>query len=364
MQRGMIRPLFWTRSRLWGLAIAAAAMLPAAAQAEAAVPGTAGGDDCREAAGVEPAAPGPELLLTASREVPSALERIRLRQQGELLAEPAQDVRPEAAQLAVDSCAVPPGRLQRHYPPAPDAGWGPIAQDRGDSELGTLAIPIDRTRFDDRWDRVSRAAPAQLMRSELRRAGITRGLSEAEILQRVNQWVNRRIAYVGDDRNYRQSDFWATAEQTIARGSGDCEDFAILKMQMLAAAGIDRDRVKLVLLRDLALNADHAFLLVQSAHGKLVLDNMTDQLYDGSRGTDVRPILSFSGTRRWVHGYLDAPPVLAVAVRPAERQVLVPAMPSLRSGTLVQLQPDFRSIRRSTVHYGPAAIGRSLLLDS
>src|SRR3546814_9490154 len=110
----------------------------------------------------------------------------------------------------------------------------------------------------------------------------------SDLLARVNQWVNREIAYIGDDRNYRQRDYWATAEQTIARGKGDCEDFAILKMQMLRAAGIDAERMKLVLLRDLAANADHAFLLVHTDAGKLVLDNVTDRLTDGSRPNAVR----------------------------------------------------------------------------
>src|SRR3546814_2524426 len=79
-------------------------------------------------------------------------------------------------------------------------------------------------------------------------------------------------------------------------------------MQMLRAAGIDPDRMKLVLLRDLAANADHAFLLVQTGAGKLVLDNVTDRLTDGSRPNAVRPVLSFSVNRRWVHAYRGAQP--------------------------------------------------------
>lgn len=188
-----------------------------------------------------------------------------------------------------------------------------------DAELGTRAIPVKRTRFDDRWDRVRRAAPAGLMQAQLRRANVSEGLSERELLARVNQWVNQQIAYVNDDRNYRQSDFWATAEQTIARGSGDCEDYAILKMHLLRAAGVDADRMKLVLLRDLAANSDHAFLLVQTADGKVVLDNMTDRVYDGSHPNSVRPVLSFSENRRWVHAYRGS--------QPSPNMVSLPASP-------------------------------------
>ena len=208
---------------------------------------------------------------------PSALDRIRADQQGAAAPEPALAVAVTARLEAfpVRQTLEPASRTPISFAAAENCGapsiFAPLAGADADAtaELGTRAIPVKRTRFDDRWDRVRRAAPAALMHGKLRSANATPGLGEAELLARVNQWVNREIAYVGDDRNYRQRDFWATAEQTIARGKGDCEDFAILKMQMLRAAGIDAERMKLVLLRDLAANADHAFLLVQTDAGKL-----------------------------------------------------------------------------------------------
>lgn len=213
--------------------------------------------------------------------------------------------------------------------------FAPFANDSPEydatAELGTRPILVKRTRFDDRWDHVRRAAPAALMHGQLRRANASAGLDEQELLARVNQWVNREIAYVNDDRNYRQRDFWATAEQTIARGSGDCEDFAILKMQMLRAAGVDPDRMKLVLLRDLAANSDHAFLLVQTDAGKLVLDNVTDRLYDGSQSNAVRPVLSFSENRRWVHAYRGSQPALDLVALPASQKSFALALNDQRS---------------------------------
>ena len=62
-----------------------------------------------------------------------------------------------------------------------------------------------------------------LMRAELRKAGVTAGIDERDLLQRVNQGVNRTLAYVEDERNYGQRDFWATAGETLARGRGDRE---------------------------------------------------------------------------------------------------------------------------------------------
>ena len=263
---------------------------------------------------------------------PSALDRIRAEQQGALL-----PIAATASAVQARAMLEPASRTPISFARFDAAGCGvssvpqPVADWDADSELGTRAIPVKRTRFDDRWDRVRRAAPAALMQRQLRSANAAPGLSETELLARVNQWVNREIAYVGDDRNYRQRDHWATAEQTIARARGDCEDFAILKMQMLRAAGVDAARMKLVLLRDLAANADHAFLLVDTDGGKLVLDNVTDRLYDGSRPQAVRPVLSFSADRRWVHAYRTAAASPDSNIAPASRKSFTLALADQRS---------------------------------
>lgn len=204
-------------------------------------------------------------------------------------------------------------------------------------ELGTRPIAIKHTRFDARWASVRRAAPPQLMRAELGKADVRSGLNEEEIFARVNRWVNRRIAYRADDQNYRQRDFWATAQQTIARGSGDCEDFAILKMHMLRAAGIAPTRMKLVLLRDLAANADHAFLLVRTDKGDVVLDNTTDRVYSGREAVAVRPVLSFGATGQWVHGYRNEDRQPVIASIPATGQRVALASVDQRSVSAVPL---------------------------
>src|SRR3546814_11844628 len=102
-------------------------------------------------------------------------------------------------------------------------------------------------------------------------------------------------------------------------------------MQMLRAAGVEPERMKLVLLRDLAANADHAFLLVDTDAGKLVLDNVTDRLYDGSRPNAVRPVLSFSGNRRWIPAYRGPPPSPNFAAIPASENSHTLAMNQQRS---------------------------------
>lgn len=280
-------------------------------------------------------------------EAPSALDRIRMSQEQPV---PTVDAAPTPTNpMVVHAISRGADRLFNADRPAavsvrvdctaPVAVLATAAPDP-DSELGTLAIPVDTTRFDDRWARVRRAPAVRLMQAQLDRAAVTPGLGEATTLERINLWVNRQIAYADDERNYRQRDFWATADETVARGSGDCEDYAILKMHMLRAAGIDGDRMKLVLLRDLAINADHAFLMVRSQAGWVVLDNMTDRIYDGRQANAVRPIMSFSGDRRWIHGYRDAaaPVVMAAVAAPK-----VSAMAFASAARAANGRPSFKT---------------------
>lgn len=332
------------------------------------------GDTCRAAAVLASSAPSFAAPLPVAPDMPSALDRMRMRQEQPA---PIVEIAPASGNpIAVRALGAGADRffqpvraaaLPRRVDCAEQVAAiaAPALDD--DSELGTLAIPVETTRFDDRWARVRRAPTARLMQTQLDRAAVTRGLSEAATLERINLWVNHQIAYVDDDRNYRQRDFWATADETMARGSGDCEDFAILKMHMLRAAGIDDDRMKLVLLRDLAINADHAFLLVRSNAGWVVLDNMTDRIYDGRQANAVRPILSFSGSRRWVHGYRDNPaPVVMAAAATAKASSIAfasaaPAAterPSFKTAVAGRAGTKLASAHMSIVNALPRMFGR------
>lgn len=56
-----------------------------------------------------------------------------------------------------------------------------------------------------------------------------RELPEVEQLQRVNEFFNRRIRFAEDPVVWGQPDYWASPLETLARGSGDCEDFVFAK---------------------------------------------------------------------------------------------------------------------------------------
>jgi len=170
--------------------------------------------------------------------------------------------------------------------------------------FGSVALRVAHTPLDGRWRRVESApvdgAPARLARA-------LRSLGSTDRLQAVNRYVNHRVRYVEDEIQWGRADVWSTANQTLSSGRGDCEDYAIAKLQMLRAAGFAKDNLYLVVLRDLVRRADHAVLVVRATGHMYVLDNGTDQLLDSEAVSDYRPILTFAANGAWTHGYRVQP---------------------------------------------------------
>jgi predicted transglutaminase-like cysteine proteinase len=165
-----------------------------------------------------------------------------------------------------------------------------------------VALPITRTALDRKWASVAQPLAAKGLWSGLIQAA--QGAGQLRQVEMVNSWVNQRLRFT-DDRG----DSWASASQSLLRGSGDCEDYAIAKMKLLEAAGFDRHALFLVIARDLVRQADHAVLAVRIDDRLLILDNMTDRIIPSSEVGDYRPIMSFNAYGRWTHGYRVAPKV-------------------------------------------------------
>lgn len=229
----------------------------------------------------------------------SALDLIREQQAGTNLATDLpigvdNDVIP--AGMGSDTCLA---MAPIAFPIAPPA---PIIPQVSDTFLGSERIRINRTPFTQDWRRVSGAA--------LDRNYVTNLVSPAssgptETLARVNAWVNQNIMPVSDIVGRRARDHWATAAETLVAGSGDCEDYAILKYQMLAALGFERENMYLTLARDLVRNADHAVLIVRLDGRHYMLDNATDALLPADQSYDYRPTMSFNTQSGWIHGYVN-----------------------------------------------------------
>jgi predicted transglutaminase-like cysteine proteinase len=168
--------------------------------------------------------------------------------------------------------------------------------------LASKRLPIQRTPLDGSWNRVRRGTVSVSYASAL--IGPTSGAAMTfEKLSSVNAWTNRHVRYVEDRVSSGKADHWSDARTTLRRRTGDCEDIAIAKMQLLGALGFDRSAMYFTIARDLVRNADHAVLIVRLDGRNWLLDNSTDSLLDANASLDYRPIMSFSQSKAWLHGY-------------------------------------------------------------
>lgn len=233
---------------------------------------------------------------------PSALEAIRLAQESEAAAYAAPEeafAAGEAVQEPLLSPAIGGARpdtlacrLSTVQPQARDAN--------PENFLASKRLRIGRTSFDRDWRRVSddRISSSRFQRLFGEPAGDTMAT-----LTSVNRWVNQAITFTDDIALFGRKDYWAGAERTLALGRGDCEDIALTKMQLLAAAGIPREDMILTIARDLVRNADHAVLIVRRDGQYYMLDNASDEVFDAASSHDYRPVLSFGSSQTWLHGY-------------------------------------------------------------
>ena len=176
--------------------------------------------------------------------------------------------------------------------------------------FGTVALSVGRTPLDARWRKVERA---RIGGSYAAWARSLRGFDAVERVDLVNRFVNNRVGFVDDARQYGRADVWTTASETLRRGRGDCEDYAVAKLQLLRAAGISDRDLYLVVLKDLVRRSDHAVLVVRAGDRMLLLDNGSDELLDPETVSDYRPILTFAANGAWTHGYRRMSPTVAVA---------------------------------------------------
>jgi predicted transglutaminase-like cysteine proteinase len=134
-----------------------------------------------------------------------------------------------------------------------------------------------------------------------------RGLSQVEALKLVNREVNRTIAYRSD-----KADIWQTLAQSAARGAGDCEDFAIAKMELLAELGFAPEQLQFIVLKDTRRQLYHAVLAVHVDGKRYILDNLSNTAASDDIFRTYKPIASFVGAKTYVHGFKGGETAVAV----------------------------------------------------
>lgn len=165
--------------------------------------------------------------------------------------------------------------------------------------LRSEGIPVRRTQYDERWRAVREAGlSAECARTIL--GSLDKPQSPSALLA-FNRTVNGRVRYVADGRS-DENDSWAIAADTLRAGAGDCEDVAILKLQLLLALGVSERDIYFTLVRDTIRKRDHAVVVIQSPDGPMLLDSVSDRPLDAAGNSGYQPVVAFSGEQKWLLG--------------------------------------------------------------
>lgn len=122
----------------------------------------------------------------------------------------------------------------------------------------------------------------------------------------VNRAINMSIKPVSDWAQYGDSDYWASPLQTLASGTGDCEDYAIVKYVALRAVGIDADDLRLVVVLDDKRRTEHAVLAVRYEQKWLILDNLTMAIITAEDVRGYRPLFALNSASAIAVAGVDA----------------------------------------------------------
>ncbi len=94
------------------------------------------------------------------------------------------------------------------------------------------------------------------------------------LLERINREVNAAVALTSDVAEYGLEECW----RFPVDGAGDCEDFALEKRRLLAAAGLPSAALTMAIVHHEVQFFPHAVLLAETTGGTWVLDNLADEL--------------------------------------------------------------------------------------
>lgn len=118
---------------------------------------------------------------------------------------------------------------------------------------------------------------------------------ELSDLDEINRSINAAIKPVTDSEAYGVSELW-----TIPTDKGDCEDYALLKQQVLISRGWPSSSLLMTVVRD-ERGEGHAVLTARTSQGDYILDNKIDDLRLWNRtGYEFVMRQSYVDPRVWV----------------------------------------------------------------
>ncbi|KGK41291.1 transglutaminase [Nitrincola sp. A-D6] len=134
--------------------------------------------------------------------------------------------------------------------------------------------------------------------------------TERHKLDIVNQFVHQYVRYRTDQRLYGVEDYWASPLETLGKGLGDCEDYAILQYVSLRQAGISDDRLRLIYVNARmggprsSITQAHMVLgyYATPTSEPIILDSLITNIRPASERSDLSPVFSFNSEGLWAGG--------------------------------------------------------------
>lgn len=184
---------------------------------------------------------------------------------------------------------------------------------RWSRRLGTLVLAFAAALPSSAWDAGLMHAAAQRLGPRALAAvaplqevlATARAADDVERLGLINRFFNQRIGFRPDAEVWAVADHWTTPLEVLAKGQGDCEDYAIAKFASLRAAGVARERLRLVYVRarlpGQTEDQPHMVLAYQAEPGAepLVLDNLRPEVLSAGQRPDLTPVFSFNDEGLW-----------------------------------------------------------------
>jgi len=127
-------------------------------------------------------------------------------------------------------------------------------------------------------------------------------VTDSQKLQKVNFFFNKKMMFANDLDLHGVKDYWATPMESLCRGAGDCEDYAIAKYFTLKIMGVAEEKLRIAYVKALHYNMTHMVMLYYNtpAAEPLILDNLMEDIRPASARKDLLPIFTFNGTGLWL----------------------------------------------------------------
>lgn len=123
---------------------------------------------------------------------------------------------------------------------------------------------------------------------------LPKNTTTARSMLSIHEFARRKITY----KREASGDTWQKPMDTMALGSGDCEDICLVERALLLNAGYKDEDIELMIVRDLVTREDHALLWVNHHY----LDNRTPQVLHVSQFKDYLPVSGHRAGQSYLYG--------------------------------------------------------------